>query len=100
VAPNQELLAGEALPSLEQFFGEAMASKKPMKEEVAANENSGGPQMPDFQGLSYRQVLKLMAEQQLNISVRGRGRVVEQSPGSGVAIPYGAPVWVRMAPPS
>jgi cell division protein FtsI (penicillin-binding protein 3) len=100
VAPNQELLAGEALPSLEQFFGESIASKKTMKEEIAANENSGGPQMPDFQGLSYRQVLKLMAEQQLNISVRGRGRVVEQSPGSGVAIPYGAPVWVRMAPPS
>ena len=57
-------------------------------------------QMPDFTGLSYRQVLELMQERQLNISFRGRGRVVEQSPNPGVPIPYGAPVWVRMAPPS
>jgi len=56
--------------------------------------------MPDCVGLSYRQVLELMQEEQLNISFRGRGRVVEQSPVPGMAIPYGAPVWVRMAPPS
>ena len=56
--------------------------------------------MPDFKGMSYRQVLELMEEQQLNVSFRGRGRVIEQSPVPGVAIPYGAPVWVRLAPPS
>ncbi len=56
--------------------------------------------MPDFIGLSYREVLKLMETEGLNIDFRGNGRVVEQSPRPGASIPYGAPVWVRMAPPS
>jgi cell division protein FtsI (penicillin-binding protein 3) len=100
VAPNQDAPAGEALPSLAQIFAEATAPERYKAQEVTTSEASGGPQMPDFKGLSYRQVLELMEERQLNISFRGRGRVIEQSPGPGVAIPYGAPVWVRMAPPS
>jgi cell division protein FtsI (penicillin-binding protein 3) len=100
VAPNQDVPASEALPSLEQLFAEATAPERVKAQEVTSTEASGGPQMPDFKGLSYRQVLELMEERQLNISFRGRGRVIEQSPGPGVAIPYGAPVWVRMAPPS
>ncbi|PLX89411.1 MAG: penicillin-binding protein [Desulfuromonas sp.] len=59
-----------------------------------------GPAMPDFQGLSYRQVLEVIGEKQLNVNFRGQGRVVEQSHGPGVAIPFGSPVWVRLAPPS
>jgi cell division protein FtsI (penicillin-binding protein 3) len=100
VAPNQDVPAGEALPSLEQLFAEATAPERSKAQEVTTSEASGGPQMPDFKGLSYRQVLELMEERQLNISFRGRGRVIDQSPSPGVAIPYGAPVWVRMAPPS
>jgi len=100
IAPNQDVPAGETLPSLEQLFAEAMAPDRVKAQEITSTEASGGPQMPDFKGLSYRQVLELMEERQLNISFRGRGRVIEQSPGPGVAIPYGAPVWVRMAPPS
>ena len=100
VAPNQELPAGEMLPSLEQIIVEATTPKRSRMQEVATDEVSAGPQMPDFLGLSYRQVLELMQADQLNVSFRGRGRVVEQSPVPGMAIPYGAPVWVRMAPPS
>ncbi|MGK2905635.1 MAG: penicillin-binding protein [Desulfuromonadales bacterium] len=100
VAPNQALPAGETLPSLEQLFVEATAPKQSRSQETAAAEKSGGPLMPDFVGLSYRQVLEFMEAGQLNVSFRGRGRVVEQSPVPGKAIPYGAPVWVRMAPPS
>jgi cell division protein FtsI (penicillin-binding protein 3) len=100
VTPNEEIPAGETLPSLEQLFVDAMTPVKAEKQVVAMGESSGGPQMPDFVGLSYRQVLELMELQQLNVSFRGRGRVVEQSPDPGVAIPYGAPVWVRMTPPS
>jgi len=100
VAPTEELHAVETLPSLEQIIVEAMSSERQKGQAVATTSVAGGPQMPDCVGLSYRQVLELMQEEQLNISFRGRGRVVEQSPVPGMAIPYGAPVWVRMAPPS
>ena len=100
VTPNEDMPAGEALPSLEQIIVEAAAPKQFRTQEVASSGIDGGPQMPDFVGLSYRQVLEVMGKDQLNISFRGRGRVVEQSPVPGMAIPYGAPVWVRMAPPS
>lgn len=100
VAPNGEMPAGETLPSLEQLFVEAMKPERTQPQNVVVTDNTGGPQMPDFTGLSYRQVLELMEDRNLNVSCRGRGRVVEQSPGPGVPIPYGAPIWVRMAPPS
>jgi cell division protein FtsI (penicillin-binding protein 3) len=100
VAPNEEIPAGETLPSLEQIFVDAMTPQPAAPQQVVVKGQPGGPQMPDFTGLSYRQVLELMEERQLNISFRGRGRVVEQSPTPGVAIPYGAPVWVRLTPPS
>ncbi|MCK4507049.1 MAG: transpeptidase family protein [Desulfuromonadales bacterium] len=100
IAPNEEMLAGEKLPSLDQIIVEAMAPKRSTAQKMTTSEVSGGPQMPDFVGLSYRQVLALMQEDHLNISFRGRGRVVEQSPIPGMAIPYGAPIWVRMEPPS
>jgi cell division protein FtsI (penicillin-binding protein 3) len=100
VAPNGDIPAGETLPSLEQIFVEASAPTRRLSPVAVATTNNGGPQMPDFQGLSFRQVLELMEEQRLNIDFRGRGRVIEQSPPPGASIPYGAPAWVRLAPPS
>ncbi len=100
VAPNQAVPADERLPSLEQIFADATPPALASKPELTRKETAGGPQMPDFLGLSFRQVLELMEERELNIDFRGRGRVVEQSPSPGASIPYGAPVWVRMAPPS
>lgn len=60
----------------------------------------GGMAMPDCLGMSYRQVLRTMAEHGLNIRLRGSGRVVEQSPLPGQAIRYSNEVWVRLAPPA
>lgn len=60
----------------------------------------GEPQMPDFAGMSYRQVLQTMAEKGLNIKLRGSGRVIEQSPPPGGVIRYSSEVWVRLAPPT
>jgi cell division protein FtsI (penicillin-binding protein 3) len=100
VQPSETITAEDTLPSLDQIFVEAMAPERQSEQVVASSDSSGGPQMPNFDGLSYRQVLEVMEEKQLNVSFRGRGRVVEQSPGPGVAIPYGAPVWVRLSPPS
>ena len=100
VAPNQETRDGENLPSLEQIFANAAAPEQASLQNLMVAVTSGGPRMPDFSGLSFRQVLELIEEKQLNVDFRGRGRVVEQSPMPGASIPYGAPVWVRMAPPS
>jgi cell division protein FtsI (penicillin-binding protein 3) len=61
---------------------------------------AGGMVMPDCIGMSYRQVLETMAENGLNIKLRGSGRVVEQSPLPGRAIRYSNEVWVRLAPPT
>jgi len=99
VAPNEDLPVDESLPSLEQIFVEAA---RPVQTRPAAVVSAAfdGPQMPDFSGLSFRQVLKLMEQHGLNIDFRGRGRVVEQSPAPGAMVPYGAPAWVRLAPPS
>lgn len=54
--------------------------------------------MPDFKGMSMRRVLQIMEKQQLNIQVRGSGRVIEQHPQPGAAIQGVGGVWVRLAP--
>jgi len=54
--------------------------------------------MPDFTGLGMRQVLQVMEKQQLNIQVKGSGKVVEQHPKPGELIQGAEGVWVRLAP--
>jgi len=51
--------------------------------------------MPDFRGMSYRQVLQTMQKKNLNLSLTGSGQVVEQSPAPGKVIRYGKQAWVR-----
>jgi cell division protein FtsI (penicillin-binding protein 3) len=59
-----------------------------------------GPVMPNFLGLSSRQVLELAQEAQLNLKLIGSGRVTEQDPIAGMPIPLGSAIWVRLEPPS
>lgn len=59
-----------------------------------------GPVMPNFIGLSSRQVLQAMQQSGLNVRMVGSGRVVEQTPVPGAPIPYGSEVSVRLVPPS
>ena len=54
-----------------------------------------GLQMPDFRGMSYRQVLQAMQKSNLNLKLSGSGQVVEQSPAPGRLIRYGKEAWVR-----
>ena len=97
-ASTQPVLPEEQLPTLEQVFAEISERPPTFVPEVPKGQEDG-PRMPDFRGLSYRQVLQVMAEKQLNLNFRGRGQVVEQSPRPGEGISYGAPAWVRLAPP-
>ncbi len=54
-----------------------------------------GLRMPDFRGMSYRQVLRAMQNKSLNLKLSGSGQVVEQSPRPGRTIRYGKEAWVR-----
>ncbi|WP_020675394.1 penicillin-binding protein [Geopsychrobacter electrodiphilus] len=54
-----------------------------------------GSSMPNFIGMSYRQVLEAMQRSGLNIKLSGSGKVVEQSPSAGAVVRYGAKIWVR-----
>ena len=57
---------------------------------------AAGTTMPDFRGMSMRQVLKVMEKRQLNIQLRGSGRVVGQHPQPGSAIRPSDSVWVKL----
>ncbi|MDT8441646.1 MAG: penicillin-binding protein [Desulfuromonadales bacterium] len=98
VAPGQSGRGDDVPPPLDRLLvsGDLGESPRIQPVEVAG---SDGPVMPDFYGMTYRQVLNLMGERQLNVSFRGHGRVVEQSHRAGSAVPYNSPVWVRLAPP-
>jgi hypothetical protein len=56
--------------------------------------------MPNFIGLSSRQVLEIAQEKSLNLKLIGSGRVTEQDPVAGMPIPLGSAIWVRLEPPS
>lgn len=57
-----------------------------------------GTVMPDFRGMSMRRVLQVMEKRQINIQLRGSGRVIEQYPQPGQVIRGADEIWVRLAP--
>ncbi|MFA5515071.1 MAG: penicillin-binding protein [Desulfuromonadales bacterium] len=67
---------------------------------LAGRMENGQLRMPDFAGLSYRQVLRVMEKTGINVKLNGSGRVLEQHPLPGQPVRYGTEVWVRFATPS
>jgi cell division protein FtsI (penicillin-binding protein 3) len=57
-----------------------------------------GTVMPDFRGMSMRQVLRAMEKKGLNVKLLGSGKAVEQNPSGGRRIGPSDQVWVRFAP--
>jgi cell division protein FtsI (penicillin-binding protein 3) len=57
-----------------------------------------GTVMPDFRGMSMRRVLQVMEKRQINIQLRGSGRVIEQYPQPGQLIRGADEIWVRLVP--
>jgi cell division protein FtsI (penicillin-binding protein 3) len=105
---EQEAAAKAAKQAAEATAPAVASEEKPepqaIEDVLTAAESSvpaapAGPQMPDFKGMSYRQVVEVMQARGINVSLRGHGRVIDQSPSPGAAIPYGAAVWVRLSPP-
>lgn len=76
-----ELASSEPLPDLAPL--------------LPVRDSGNGLVMPDFKGMSYRQVLQTMQQQGLNLKLTGSGRVVDQYPGAGKTISYGKEAWVR-----
>ncbi len=64
----------------------------PLLPDVADND---GLVMPNFRGMSYRQVLRTMQELKLNLKLSGSGHAVDQYPAPGKAIPYGKEAWIK-----
>ena len=89
--PPTEVVAKAELP--EQRL--SPKTKQVRKVKSVATEGKDLSQMPNFSGMSYRQVLEAMRNNGLNIKLTGSGKVVEQSPRAGEVIRYGAKIWVR-----
>jgi cell division protein FtsI (penicillin-binding protein 3) len=61
-------------------------------------EGSEAGSMPNFKGMSMRQVLRVMEKRGLNVKLQGSGRAVEQNPPPGSRINTQDQVWVRFVP--
>jgi|GEM_PF-4631634 len=48
--------------------------------------------------MSMRRVLQVMEKRQINIQLRGSGRVIEQYPQPGQVIRGADEIWVRLVP--
>ncbi|MCK4502356.1 MAG: PASTA domain-containing protein, partial [Desulfuromonadales bacterium] len=81
VALTEEQSGAEPLPDLVALLPEVAVSD--------------GLRMPDFSGMSYRQVLQLMDNNKLNLKLTGSGQVVKQYPAPGKVIRYGKQAWIR-----
>jgi len=80
-ALTKEQLAAEPLPDLAALLPEV--------------EVSDGLRMPNFSGMSYRQVLQTMEKKNLNLKLSGSGQVIKQYPAPGKVIRYGKQAWIR-----
>lgn len=82
---------------------EAEQEKKPEEAEQEAVEGgtiegTEAGSMPNFRGMSMRQVLRVMETRGLNVKLEGSGRAVEQNPPPGSPITTQDKVWVRFVP--
>lgn len=67
-------------------------------EEGGIVEGGEAGSMPNFRGMSMRQVLRVMEKSGLNVKLQGSGRAVEQHPPPGSRINTQDQVWVRFVP--
>jgi len=78
--------------------GEKQSEQSSRVAEVGIDEGTAGALMPNFQGMSIRQVLRYMEKNSLNVKILGSGRAVQQNPQPGFQIGPGDQVWVKFLP--
>lgn len=78
----------------------ARSEPQPGPEAVEGGDVQGSEagSMPNFRGMSMRQVLRVMEKRGLNVKLQGSGRAVEQNPPPGSRINTQDQVWVRFVP--
>ena len=78
----------------------AKAEAQPVPEAAEGGDVVGSEagSMPNFRGMSMRQVLRIMEKRGLNVKLQGSGRAVEQNPPPGSRINTQDQVWVRFIP--
>lgn len=69
-----------------------------MVAEGTITDGNEGAMMPNFSGMSMRQVLRVMEKRGINVKLLGSGRVVEQYPRAGDRIRPTDQVMVKFAP--
>ena len=71
---------------------------EPESAEGGIVEGSEAGSMPNFRGMSMRQVLRVMEKRGLNVKLEGSGRAVSQNPAPGSKINTQDQVWVKFVP--
>ncbi|MDF1580064.1 MAG: penicillin-binding protein [Desulfuromonadales bacterium] len=96
--PPTEPVAQRSFESL----AETVPGESPVNKNILMNATAGASgiqRMPDFAGLSYRQVLRKMKQANINVKFVGSGRVVAQQPQPGELITYQDRVQVTLSAP-
>lgn len=91
-APQPKVLVTKASTPLPQ---ETVSEGSALDMEALGEE---GVAMPNFRGMSMRQVLQVMEKRNLNIRLMGSGKAMEQNPPSGHKIRGADEVWIRFTP--
>ena len=94
-APQQ---SGQPPAAPPQPLAQPVAAVSTVSEGGSIEVAGAGTAMPDFRGMSMRRVLQVMEKRQLNLQLRGSGRVTEQHPQPGQLIRGTDEIWVRLAP--
>jgi cell division protein FtsI (penicillin-binding protein 3) len=97
VPPTLPLKAKAKTPESDES-SDSLRDQVPVVAEGVLDEMAGGGMMPNFRGMSIRQVMQYMEKNSLNVKILGSGRAVEQNPQPGQQIAPKNPVWVRFAP--
>jgi len=74
------------------------AQQEEMSEEAKPDMAVEGEVMPNFRGMSMRQVMQVMEKRNINIRLLGSGRAVEQNPPPGQKIMGADEVWIKFTP--
>jgi cell division protein FtsI (penicillin-binding protein 3) len=95
--PPQGSIKTKASETVAETANASAAMQLAAAEGTVVSDDDGGT-MPDFRGMSMRQVLRSMEKRGLNIKLIGSGRAVEQSPLPGGHIGGETQVWIRFMP--
>ena len=100
IPPSKEQMTMVTHQSPTDFYQEKVALNPAYFKEASLPEQNVPNSMPDFSGLSMRDVIKAAEELYLTIEISGSGKAIVQHPLPGNLIEYDRRCWVRFQPVS